>query len=192
MKYDDIKKMKSADIDKLSFDDMKEVAKIVTKTANARIETFNKHNRSSPALEQLKKRNGENIKFSTKGQNRNELRNTISSALNFTESQTGSYNKIIKIEKNFFNNYLGEDVPKDTSDFWKLYREYAQEHSNLVATKLGSETVLKALTIIYNNADTSNQDIINDEDLSETIFNYLENQENISQEEIDEKQHIKW
>ena len=206
MKYSDIVNMTSSEIDKLNYEEMREIAGILRDVANKRIKRFEKNNKTSPAFEKLKKKfdEGEGLKFSIKGQDRNELRSTISSILSFTEAQTGSVSKINKIEKEFFKDFLQEDIPKDTSLFWKFYRKYAETHQNLVATKFGSETVEKAISHIFNTTNMSDisddynlleniqNEVINNEDLSDKIFKYLSDNETPKESIYEKEMHIKW
>ena len=206
MKYSDIVNMTSAELDKLDYYEMREVASVLRDVANKRIKRFEKSDKTSPAFEKLKKKfkDGENIKFSTQGQDRNELRSTISTILSFTEAETGSVTKIKKIEKDFFNGFLKEDIPKDTSAFWKFYRKYAEKHQNLVATKMGSETTEKALAHIFNTTNMSNisedeelfesaqNEVISDEKLSDKIFDYLSLNQPHNENDFEKEYHIKW
>lgn len=144
MTYDDLKG--------LEMKELKVVASRLFSASNKRIKRLQASSSVvSPALANLRKTRGANIRFSRAGKSKSALISEITSARSFMEKRTSSVSGARAYMEETEERIGGEiKNPFMRKKFWKEYRKFSEANSNLIKSmEKGSTRVQKMIRELY-------------------------------------------
>ena len=161
--------LSKAEYSKAHRNQLAEITSRVVSTANKRIRQLGKSEigRSSPAYQYAKKMSPSG-KFSIKGQNWNQLRNTLKEAKQWLNYKTSTVKGWKEIRTRIQEDIGGElDTNYKSKKFWKAYRMLSESRGGIMGRKGGSgrltsDRIQKLLhNVITNTRDENGRRSIN-------------------------------
>ena len=153
MKLEDVEKLTSSDINRMSHEDLKKIARIYFDVANKRIKRLEKSKKgNTPALRGLKKQQDtEHPHFGIKStSDRDQLYKRVIQAKRFINKETSLLRNVKKAERKFFIEELGyKKIPENTDDMWEDYRRFRELKPHLVSNPYDSKNARTKFFLVY-------------------------------------------